>query len=156
LRGGKIAHPINHSSIVCYKNRSICQVHTVNIRIPSLKESVESYSFDSFIEYFDVISWTNAEVVAQGSTECRAFILTLNILNNEVFQITRNKTEKGCEFGAAKFPLLKKPRISRLKPGYKLSFEYWKKRKKATLKYLNSDIQERLNPIIKGLSSSKE
>ena len=155
IEGEKIAHPINHSSIVCYKNRSICEVDTVNISVPSLKESDESYHFNLYKEYFDVISWTNAEVVAQGGTECRAFILTLNILNNEVFQITRNKTEKGCEFGASKIPLLEKPRITRLIPGFKLSFEFWKKRKKATLKYLNSEVQEKLISQIKALEDAK-
>ena len=70
--------------------------------------------------------------------------MTINSSNHEVFQITRNKDDKGCESAFAKWPLLDKPRIARLKPGWKLSREYWENREKEIRTFTNTDVQGQL------------
>jgi len=151
IEGENIAHPINHSKITCHKSRATCEINEVDISVPNSKNSNEAYNLYLYTEHFKVISWTDSEVISQHDAICRTTIMTMNILNNEVFQIIRNKTEKDCEI----LPSLKKPRIARLNPGYKLSHEFWKKRKRATLKYLNSEVQGKFNALIKALEDVK-
>ena len=75
--------------------------------------------------------------------------MTINSSNREVFQITRNKDDKGCDlaFSNSKLPLLKKPRIARLKVGWKLSREFWENREKEIRKFLNTDVQDQFKSI---------
>ncbi|MBL7020854.1 MAG: hypothetical protein ISR86_09980 [Nitrospinaceae bacterium] len=156
IEGEQHAYPINHAKIDCLKSRGTCEAKQVNIEIPSLKHSTARYFFDHFTEVFKIISWTDTEVISQGDSKCRTTIMTINIENNEVFQITRNKGNKQCSFGIVTLPALEKPRIVRLNPGGHFSRDFWEKRKKKTDKYLNTEVQEQVKTQVKFLNSIKK
>ena len=149
IEGEQHAYPINHAKIDCLKSRGTCESKQVSIEIPSLKHSSARYFFDHFTDVFEIISWTDTEVISQGDSRCRTTIMTINIENNEVFQITRNKGNDTCDAGIVALPMLEKPRIVRLNPGGQFSRDFWENRKKKTNKYLNAEVQEQFKTIAK-------
>ncbi len=143
IEGEKMSSPINHSEINCHRPRGTCEVMQIDFVIPRLDEGSDRYFFNITKDSFNIISWRDSEVISQSGGECRTIIMTIDRSNEEVFQITRNKGKEGCDFGIAKLPPLKKPRISRLYPGGELSREFWKNRQKEASKYFNADFLER-------------
>jgi hypothetical protein len=98
------------------------------------------------LQTYNVISWTASEVISQAEGKCRTTIMTINVSNNEVFQVTRNNGRE-CELGVAKLAQLDRPRIARLLPTGKTIFDFWQERSKATLRYRNSEVAQRLERL---------
>ena len=145
IEGENIYNPINHSKVNCYKSQGTCEVMQAFTDIPKVTGKgllgmiQESYTLRMTKDTFKVISWSDSEVISKGGAKCRTTIMTINIKNNEVFQITRNKGDNECDGGIVRLPQLEKPRISRLIPGYKFSYEFWSNRTKEIRKYRSSD-----------------
>ena len=160
IEGEKIFNPINHSKVNCNKSQGTCEVFQAYADIPKLGgrglfgQIEDSYTLQLTKDTFKVMSWTDSEVISQAGSKCRSTIMTINIKNNEVFQITRNKGND-CDVGIAKFPKLEKPRISKLIPGYKFSYEFWSNRKKEARKYLSSDYLKLANEAFKSSDATK-
>ncbi len=154
IEGEKHAFPINFSKINCFKSRGTCEVNQVNISIPRLNDSSEGIfiAHSPLTEELQIISWIDNEIVSQGDSKCRTTIMTMNIKNNEVFQITRNKGSDKC----VTLPQLKKPRIARLNPGTQFTREFWNSRKEKTNKYINTEFQEQIKALSKIFNSTKE
>jgi TonB family protein len=161
IEGERIFNPINYSEISCIQSQGTCEVFQAYIDIPTLKDRgvlgqvEDSYALRITKDTFKVMSWTDSEVISQTGSECRSTIMTINIKNNEVFQITRNKGNV-CDFGIAKLPKLDKPRISKLIPGYNFSYEFWRNRKKETRKYLSSEYLKFMKEKFKHQDEAKE
>ncbi len=160
IEGEKVFYPINHSQINCHKPQGFCDVITVEIGIPKI-ENENSYVDSSYNlhlnkETYSVISWTDSEVISQADGVCRSTIMTINVKNKEVFQITRNMDSNDCDLGIVTLPKLKKPRISRLVPGWQLSWDFWENRRTQTMKFLNPDFQKSFNESINFLKAAKE
>lgn len=154
IEGEKHAFPINFAKINCFKSRGTCEINQVNISIPRLNNSSQGFlvAHTPYTEELEIISWANNEIVSQGDIKCRTTIMTINIENNEVFQITRNKGNERC----LSLPQLKKPRIARLNPGTKFAREFWNSRKEKTNKYINTEVQEQIKALSKIFNSTKE
>jgi len=145
LEEDKIFNPINYSNIECLKSRGTCE----EIQSEILMQDIGIDMLNVNKNVYEVISWDNSEVISQSGSDCRTTIMTINPSNHEVFQITRNKDDKGCDlaFSKSKLPLLDKPRIAKLKPGWKLSSEFWENRNKEIRKLLNADVQDQFKSI---------
>lgn len=160
IEGEKIYDPINHSKINCYKSQGTCEVFQAFTTIPKLSgrgmlgQIEDSYTLNMSEYTFKVISWMDSEVISQSEAKCRTTIMTINIKNNEVFQITRNKGDS-CNTGLGNLPQLEKPRISKLIPGYKFSYEFWANRKREARKYLSSDFQNLVKESFKPSDATK-
>ncbi|MBT6248368.1 MAG: TonB family protein, partial [Nitrospina sp.] len=161
IEGEKIYAPINHSEIRCRKSQGTCEVFQALTDIPKLRgtglfgQVKDSYTLRMSNDTFEIISWTDSEVISQTGAKCRTTIMTINIKNNEVFQITRNKGDNECDAGIVSLPQLEKPRISKLIPGYKFSYEFWSNRKKEARKYLSTDYLKLAKETIKPLETAK-
>ena len=162
IEGEKIYAPINHSEIRCRKSQGTCEVFQALTDIPKLRgtglfgQVKDSYTLRMSNDTFEIISWTDSEVISQTGAKCRTTIMTINIENKEVFQITRNKGDNECDVGIASLPQLEKPRISKLIPGYKFSYAFWINRKKEARKYLNSDYLKLTKETLKPLEAAKD
>ena len=156
IEGDKIFSPINHAKIKCHKPRGTCKMMQIDFRIPRLDEDSTLYFFNIVEDVYNIISWSDSEVISQSGVACRQTIMTIDRSNDEVFQITKNRGTKGCDAGIAKFPPLKKPRISRLYSGHAMSTEFWENRKKETDKFMNTDFQKRSKVIEKAFKKIEQ
>ena len=156
IEGDKIFAPINYAEIKCHKPRGTCKVMQIDFMIPRLDEDSTQYFFNITEDAYNIISWSDSEVISQSGVACRQTIMTIDRSNDEVFQITRNRGTKGCDAGIVKFPPLKKPRISRLYSGYAMSTEFWENRKKETNKFMNTDFQKRSKIIEKAFKKEEQ
>jgi hypothetical protein len=156
IEGDKIFSPINHAKIKCHKPRGTCKVMQIDFMIPRLDEDSTRYFFNITEDVYNIISWSDSEVISQSGVKCRHTIMTIDRSNDEVFQITKNRGTKGCDAGIAKFPPLKKPRISRLYSGHAMSTEFWENRKKETDKFMNTDFQKRSKVIEKAFKKIEQ
>lgn len=155
IDGDKIYNPLNHNKISCFKSQQVCEVIQAHVDIPKIETKKDQYELYVSKDTFNIISWTGSEVISQAGAMCRTTIMTINIQNNEVFQITRNKGDN-CDVGVAKLPQLNKPRISRLIPGWKLSWDFWKNRQKQTQKYFNPDALKSALEKFKNIVASED
>ncbi len=71
-----------------------------------------------------VTSWTKQEVVAETAALCASTTLTINLLTEEVFRITRNGgiSPEGCKMLSGWKPF-KKPVVEKMVDGTKAMFE---------------------------------
>ena len=141
IENDKIAFPINLSKIECHKHTKICKNNQVDVATPNFESDNDSSQIVLSVYRYEIISWSNTEVVAQSKTDCRTSILTINNSSKEVFEVTRINNAKGCDLGLVTIPALDKPRISRMLPGWKISYNFWQDRKKAASMFLNSEVR---------------
>jgi hypothetical protein len=108
--GESIADPINAVHIWCQK---------------STHECFEAYARVQNGEYltaelnpYDVTAWTKQEITAETSGLCATSTVTINLLTQEVYRITRNggASPNGCK-GMSTWAPLKKPTIEKLVSG---------------------------------------
>ncbi len=155
IEGEKIANPINHSKITCRKSEKTCDIEQVDVEVmsadPNALSNDQHTVYTQNSESFEITSWSNAEVIAQENGECRSTIMTINIRDSEVFQITRNS---GGNCGI--LPKLKSPRIARLIPTGKFSFDFWTERRRASLKYRNADVAKQMKQMAEAMKAEAE
>jgi hypothetical protein len=150
IEGDQIAYPINTSRISCARNENSCEVVQAEVDVPSLDENIDNYWLQLSTDSFQVISWSESEVIARGTagligTVCRTTLLTIDGDSEEVYEITRNIGGEECEYDEDDFlslPPLEAPRIARLVDGYELTREFWERRKEETNNYFNSALRE--------------
>ena len=125
--GDRIAAPVNVSDIRCRKSDSMCTEFTAELLLThegsgdERRPAEKSYLLHTDVAYWDVVSWTDTEVIAVANGDCRSTVLSLNIASNEVSQTTRNNSAEGCD-GIGR---LEAPRVSVLGPSWDLMHEYW-------------------------------
>ena len=146
LEGEEMAFPVNSAKITCIKAEGQCTHDEVDIQLPSLnRENVfgDNYTiFHQQPEHYEIISWTNSEVISELARQCRTTTLTINTVTKEVFQVTRNNGGN-CDF----VDKLKKPRIARLLASGNVMHEYWERRKTKTAQFRNADNKDMLDDI---------
>lgn len=154
LEGEQIADPVNTSRIECLKQTQTCTVIQADISVPGLDDENDAYYLNLSTTRYEIISWTNDEVIARGlggliGTRCRTTLLTLNATSKEVYEITRNANEEGCSLDSlVSLPPLKAPRVARLVPGFKVTYDFWRDRKKETDAYVNPAFVEALKALL--------
>lgn len=156
LEDEKIAFPINQSKITCYKIERSCEDIQVELIVPRFDEGGDSYQINISKRTTEIISWSDTEVITRDEGDCRTSILTINSTTKEVYEVTRNNETELCSKGLNslfKIPPLKKPRIARLVPGWKISYKFWQDRQSRASKFLNSEVQDMVKAMTKDLKS---
>lgn len=159
LDGEKLAYPVNSAQISCTKSEATCVVHQVDIDIPNLSDrgfNSDSYSvYQQLPESYDILSWSESEVVSESVGTCRTTTMTINSASKEAFQVTRNNGGN-CELGTVKFPKLERPRVARLVASGKTINEFWNERQKQANKLISSEASARIDDAIKKMTAYEE
>ncbi len=156
LEGEEIADPVNITKFVCDRGKMTCSEKTITIDIPDIDDSRDYYFLiEDETHNKDIISWSKNEIVAQTVGDCRTTIFTMNLSNNEVYEIVRNNNKQKCnkENKFVILPKLSKPRIARLVPSKEVIANFWKTRKTETKKFLNPRAMESMKSILQALSN---
>ncbi|PKO84030.1 MAG: hypothetical protein CVU17_05470 [Betaproteobacteria bacterium HGW-Betaproteobacteria-11] len=153
----RIAWPINHNKIKCFKSENTCEVQQVMLVLPDEKSWAQQYQvmIDS-TAYYNVTRWANDTIDAEYPSKpdsCRTVSLSLNFKTKEFFFITKNAGGK-CEFLGQKIDMLAKPRISQVVEGKKIFDKEFEKIKKMAYGFLASDFRKKVDQAI-ALSSKK-
>ena len=147
----KIAWPINHHKIKCFKSENTCEVQQVILILPDEKSWAQQYQvmIDS-TEYYNVTRWANDTIDAEYPSKpdsCRTVSLSLNFKTKEFFFITKNAGGK-CEFLGKSIEKLAKPRISQVVEGKKIFEKEFEKIKKVAYESLASDFRQKVDKAI--------
>jgi hypothetical protein len=107
--GERIADPINAINIWCLKSTHQCFEALARVQGEYLSAELSPY---------DVTGWTKQEITAETSALCATSTLTINLLTQEVYRITRNggTSPNGCKSMTTWTPL-KKPVVEKLVSG---------------------------------------
>lgn len=143
----KIAWPINHHKIVCFKTQKQCEVTQVMLVKPDEKSFVQRYQVmvDS-TEYYNITRWTNDAIDAEYPSKadsCRTTSLNLNFKTKEFFFITKNAGGK-CEILGKPIEKLAKPRISQIVDGKKIIEGEFARVEKTAYEALASDFRKKV------------
>lgn len=123
------AFPINSSDISCDKSNLRCIEEYKNYLTHEIKFGlmlpIESYILNEGTTFYDVISWTDEEILAKpnGVNNCRSVLLNINYITGKVQQIVNNNS------GDCDLPKLKAPRVSELVDSNEFQSQYWLKLK---------------------------
>lgn len=151
IENDQIENPVNTAMVECYKNERTCKLVQASVIVPSLESSSDSYNLHLSTQSYEIISWTDNEVISRPSltSACRSTNLTINTASNEVYEITRNNNQEECKFGDLfELPPLEEPRISRLVKGFDPTYAFWRKRGEASKEFMNSEIAERFQHLL--------
>jgi hypothetical protein len=99
------------------------------------------------------LKWDQRQVVAESTnpTGCRVVTLTINTASNEVDEVDRNGSVKGCQIGNVQVPKLDKPRVSRLVDGLLAARPYFEKKRKDASETLSADYTLAAKKILEGI-----
>jgi len=151
IENDQIENPVNTAQVECYKNEKTCELVQATVIVPSLESNRDSYNLHLSTQTYEIISWTDNEVISRPSltSACRSTILTINMASYEVYEITRNNYQEECKFGDLfELPPLEEPRISRLVKGFDPTYAFWRKRGEASKEFINSEIAERFQMLL--------
>jgi peptidoglycan hydrolase-like protein with peptidoglycan-binding domain len=152
LENEQIAYPVNEAKITCVHSQRECQLIQASVVVPSLDEDSKNYMLELNSQTYTIVSWGADEIVARGGGKCRTTLLTLNMNSNEVYEVTRNNETKECrEEEFFSLPRLDKPRIARLVPGWKVTRDFWEKRRDVVGKYANPRVRQEVEATMKAL-----
>lgn len=143
----RIAWPINHHKVVCFKLQNQCEVTQVILVAPDDKSWAQQYQVmvDS-TEYYNVTRWTSDAIDAEYPSKpdsCRTTSLNLNFKTKEFFFITKNAGGK-CEILGKSIEKLTKPRISQIVDGKKIIEGEFARVEKTAYEALASDFRKKV------------
>jgi hypothetical protein len=152
----RIAYPINHVVVKCFKAESYCSYNQVALTLPDENSWAQSYSvLNTADEYYKVTRWDEQQIdaVPLQNTACRTNQLSFNFATNEFFEIVRNNTVGDCETGlGVTLPKLDKPRVSQIVEGDKIISSEFKRLGDEAASYYSSTFRQRLpSPKFKGV-----
>lgn len=149
----RIAWPINHVTISCYKRTLHCEWDQINLHVPGLDSWSQSYHvMVNQTDVFRVTRWSDNEIEgvpsSQTSTSCRTRSLIMNFRTEEFYEITRN-AGGDCEvLGTVAVPPLSKPRIAQVVDGERIIEEEFSKVQRSAIDVLASGFQNQLRELI--------
>jgi len=146
----KIAYPINHVVIECYKSESYCKYRQVALVLPDKNSFSQSYSVTEVAnEYYKVNRWENSQIDASPyeATGCRINQLSFNFVSNEFFEIARNNDAEDCKVLGIEMPRLEKPRVSQIVNGDEIVSAEFRKINDEAFSYYSSEFRNRLTSI---------
>lgn len=146
----RIAWPINHHKIKCFKSENTCEVQQVMLVLPEEKSWAKQYQvmIDN-TEYYTITRWANDTIDAEYPSKpdsCRTVSLSLNFKTKEFFFITKNAGGK-CEFLGKSIERLAKPRIAQVVEGQKIFDKEFEKIKKVAYESLASDFRQKVAKV---------
>jgi len=100
IHDDRIANPVNHTKLTCYKEANYCELKQIYLNFPDLKSWGRNFHImEGDIEIFDITQWSENTIDAvpsESSNSCRKTAFNLNFKTKEFYQITRNG-DKECE-----------------------------------------------------------
>ena len=154
----RIAYPVNHTKITCYKNDNYCELNQLYLSFPNLDSwGANFHVMEAGTEYFDITSWdenTIDAVPSDSGSGCRKTSINLNFKTKEFYQITRNG-DKECEINGTVFPKLEKPRIAQVIDGEEIINTEFSNLKKMAFEMLSFDFQSKITKLIESEKSEK-
>ncbi|QQG35586.1 MAG: hypothetical protein HYS17_08645 [Micavibrio aeruginosavorus] len=154
----RIAYPINHVKVTCYKADNYCEYSMIVLMTPEQDSWSQTYQImDMGTDLYKITRWESDEVDAVPMNEgtCRVNSLNFNFKTKEFFEIARN-TEGDCEFLGATLEKLPKPRISQIVDGEKIILKEFSDLRKKAFEVTASDFQKKANKYIEAAEAQAE
>lgn len=146
----KIAWPINHVKVKCYKKQNYCQLDQIQVSVPDDKSWSQNYHvMENEAEYYDISRWGQDSIDAEPretGSGCRTTSMNLNFKTKEFYYITRNAGGK-CEVLGVTLDKLPKPRIAQIVDGSKIIRDEFAKIEKAAYEVLASDFRKKVDNL---------
>lgn len=146
----KIAWPINHVRVKCFKDEHFCQLDQIQVSVPDDKSWAQKYHvMQDNTQYYTISRWGQDTIDAEpkeSSNACRTTSASFNFKTKEFYFITRNGGGN-CEVLGVKFEKLPKPRISQIVDGSKIIPGEFAKVEKAAYDALASDFKKRVDRL---------
>jgi hypothetical protein len=143
----KIAWPINHVRISCFKNEKYCNFEMIYLDVPDKDSWAQTFTvMEDLPETYYIDRWTIDSIDAslpETGDKCRVSSISLNFKTKEFFHLTKNGGGN-CEFFGKKLEKLLKPRIQQVVDGEHIFSEEYSKIKKAAFDVLSSSFKKRV------------
>lgn len=136
--------PVQSSSVRCYRSAGICSMVTAKLLMADDDGGMfhnSAADLDLHARDFKVVQWSDAGVVAEESTPCVNYTLTVDIAARSAGVETRGNGGEKC--GAAAAP----PRRYRLIGGYESAAPYWAARHARLLQLRSHAFQQAIARI---------
>lgn len=149
IHDDRIAWPINHHIVHCYRQRSVCEVEQIALLIPDDSSFSQSYGIMRMEpDYYDITKWEadTVEATTSSNSGCRQTTVTLNFKAKEFYFITRNGV-KDCEVLGTQVPRLEKPRIAQIVDGSKIIRDEFSKIQQAAFKVTSKAFQSKVDTL---------
>ncbi|WFU00986.1 hypothetical protein QA648_12570 [Rhizobium sp. CB3171] len=144
----RIAYPINHVVIQCFRAESYCSYNQVALALPDENSWAQSYSVLTVAdEYYKITRWDTNQIdaVPYQNTACRSNQLSFNFETKEFFEIARNNTSGDCQTAlGVTLPRLDKPRVSQIVKGDEIVDAEFKRIGEEAASYYSSAFRDRL------------
>lgn len=154
----KIAWPVNHHKIKCYKSDNYCEVRQIMLDMPDAKSFSQSYHImEDNSEVYNITRWSDDVIDAEYPSEpdsCRTTSLSLNFKTKEFYFITKNAGGK-CEILGMPIEKLPRPRIAQVVDGKKIIKEEFGKITKTAYELLSSDFRKKVDQVV-GQANKKQ
>jgi hypothetical protein len=146
----KIAWPINHVRVKCYKTENQCQLDLTKVAVPNDKSWSQSlHVMVDETEHYTISRWGQDSIDAEPRETiggCRTTSMNFNFKTKEFFYITRN-AGGNCEVLGATLERLAKPRIAQIVDGSKIIRDEFAKIERAAYDVLASEFKKRVDKI---------
>lgn len=146
----KIAWPINHVKLRCWKEENYCELDQFQIAVPDRNSWSQRYQvMANSTEFYTITRWENDNIDAvpmEKETGCRTSSLTLNFKTKEFFSVTRNGGGE-CKILGSSFPKLAKPRIAQIVDGAEIINAEFNRLQKAAFEVLASDFRKKVGTL---------
>lgn len=149
----RIAWPINHVKINCFKRSLHCEWDQINLLVPGEDSWSQSYHvMENPTDFSSITRWAENEIEAvpnvQTSAACRTRSLILNFKTREFYEITRNAGGDCDVLGVTTLEPLAKPRIAQVIDGEKIIGEEFSTVQQAAFDVLSSDFRKKVMKLI--------
>lgn len=156
IQDERIASPINHVEITCYKNPEYCEFEQVSLVTPKEDDWTRNYSVEKQrSDIYTITRWVDGIIDAVPSDtedQCRVTALNLNFKTQEFYQITRNGTGS-CAFGEFELPKLTKPRIAQIIDGKDVIKQEFRLIEQQAFEMLSSEYQTKVKKYMDDYNS---
>jgi len=146
----KIAYPVNHTKLTCYKSGNYCELDQLYLIFPKMDSwGTNFHVMEASTEYFNITSWdenTIDAVPSDAGSGCRKTSFNLNFKTKEFYQITRNGGQK-CEINGTTIPKLEKPRVAQIVDGKTIINREFSGLNKIVFEMLSTDFQSKIKDI---------
>lgn len=154
----RIAFPVNHTKLTCYKDDNYCELKQLYLDFPKIDSwGANFHVMEAGTEYFAITSWSENTIDAvpvDPGSGCRKTSFNLNFKTKEFYQITRNG-DKECEIDGATFPKLEKPRIAQIVDGEKIIKTEFSNLNKTAFEMLSVDFQNKITKLFESEKSEE-
>jgi hypothetical protein len=152
----RIAWPINHVKITCYKSEKYCEYSQIALIIPNDQSWAQTYQvMDMGTDLYKVIRWEDGNIdavpMSSGDT-CRTVSLNYNFKTKEFFETTRN-TDRECKILDKTIEKLQKPRTAQIIDGKKIIEAEFDNIQRRAYERLSSDFRKKVEDLVKSQSS---